>query len=67
MNDKEYIKKEDVENALNECFEHTLTYKGYIQIFSNAIYQVDGKKILRLYEKLGLENKVRDKQLNYKK
>lgn len=52
----ETIKKSTIEYALNECFDHDLTYKDIIQIFPHAIYHVDGKKILKLYKQLGLKN-----------
>ena len=53
------INEKEVEDALNECFKHELVYNGFIQVFPNAIYQIDGKDVLKLYEKLGLKNKKR--------
>lgn len=52
------VDKKEIEDALNEIFDHKMVYKGYIQIFPNAIYSIDGKKVQELYERLGLENKV---------
>ena len=52
----ERIEKKKIQDALNKCFNHTFTYKGVIQIFSNATYHIDGKKILKLYKELGIEN-----------
>lgn len=54
----EFLLKQEVENALNKCFGHTLKYKGFIQIFPNAIYRINGKKVLELYNTLKLTNKV---------
>jgi len=55
MNEK--IDKKKVQDVLNKCFKHDLIYNGIIQIFSNAIYQVNGNDILKLYKELGIENK----------
>ncbi len=52
------ITKKKIQNALNKCFKHTLIYKGIIQIFPNAIYQVDGKDVLQLYKELKIDNKL---------
>lgn len=52
------ISKQEVEDALNKCFGHKMSYKGYIQIFPNAIYSVEGKKVSELYKRLNLKNKV---------
>ncbi|KKL07847.1 hypothetical protein LCGC14_2581930 [marine sediment metagenome] len=54
------IDKKKVQDALNRCFGHDRVYKGYIQVFPNAIYQMDGKKVLTLYEELGIRNKLHD-------
>ena len=52
------IDKKKVQDALNKCFKHDLIFKGIIQIFPNAIYNIDGKDILQLYEDLELDNKI---------
>ena len=52
-----FINETRVQKLLNECFEHDLSYKGIIQIFPNATYHIDGKKVLELYQKLNLKNK----------
>lgn len=57
------ISRQEVEDALNEFFEHDLVYKGHIQVFPNATYfprGINGRKVLELYGKLRLENKVRE-------
>ena len=54
------IETQKVENALNKCFKHDMVYKGIIQVFPNAIYQVNGKDILKLYEELELKNKAKE-------
>lgn len=56
----EIINKEKVQKALNKCFGHTLIYKGIIQIFPNATYNIDGKKVVELYEELGIKNEIKN-------
>jgi len=50
------LRRTKIKKALNKCFKHKLVYKGFIQIFPNATYHVDGKDVLQLYEELGIEN-----------
>lgn len=54
----EKIDKKKVQEALNECFVHVTKYSGIIQIFPNAIYHINGKDVLKLYNDLGIENKI---------
>lgn len=64
MTQKEYISKETVEDILNDFFEHDLIYRKIIQIFPNATYfpkGMSGKKVLQLYNDLGLDNKVKNR------
>ena len=49
------ISREKVLKAINECFGHSMTYKGTIQVFPESIYHVDGKKVLKLYKDLEKE------------
>lgn len=55
--EKNYKKK--VQDALNKFFQHTMIYKGIIQIYPNATYHIEGKDILQLYKELEIENKAR--------
>lgn len=58
------IDKKRVQDALNKCFGHTLNdpfetiYKGIIQLFPNAIYNIDGENIVELYNELEIENNI---------
>lgn len=52
------IDKRKVQDALNKCFEHNLIYNGIIQVFPNATYQIDGHKVLELYQELDIKNEV---------
>jgi len=49
-----FVESNELEDALNECFGHTLKYKGVIQVFPNALYHIDGKKVLELYKRLNI-------------
>ena len=55
---KNLIDKKKVQDALNKCFKHIMICNGYIQIFPNAIYKIDGTDILKLYCELNIKNKV---------
>ncbi len=55
----ERIDKKTVQDTLNKCFKHTMVYRGTIQIFSNAVYHIDGKDVAQLYKELGIKNEVK--------